>query len=44
MEMMEINGSDGRGQTVDEFEQYLINNKSLVNELNDLDNYTKIGC
>ena len=38
------NGSDGSGEIVDEFEQYLINNKSLMNELNDLDNYTEIGC
>eukprot|EP01083_Nonionella_stella_P025610 70538_1 len=33
-----------RTQVTDEYAQYLENNKSLLNALSELDNYTEIGC
>ena len=33
-----------RNGIVDEFEQYLLNDKQLMNDLHELDNYTEIGC
>ena len=39
-----IQKTNSRGQVVDEFEEYLLNNNQLINDLKELDNYTEIGC
>eukprot|EP01084_Bolivina_argentea_P099988 179639_1 len=39
-----VKTTNKRGQIIDEFDEYLTKNISLSNNLNELNNYTEIGC
>eukprot|EP01084_Bolivina_argentea_P202802 346427_1 len=39
-----INQYNSRSQVINKFENYLLSNNTLMNSLNELENYTEIGC